>query len=182
MARFEAIVGAELAWVKAGRRQFSLHLGGDVLATLTWRERGRALGEWGVERFWFSHEGWFRPRTVVRRTAESAGAHDVMDTPIALFVHAGGGGSLVSPAGKLIVWKSPRFWAGERVWIDDTTVLVRVWPARGNAPTTVSVQPEAANRSEIPLLILLGQYLCVRAAREEEAAIVAATTVISAGS
>jgi hypothetical protein len=62
------------------------------------------------------------------------------------------------------------------------TELVRFHPARYTA-VVVTTPPEATHRPELPLLILLGQYLVVLAARDaEEAGTAAAVAAVVASS
>ena len=101
-------IGIEMIWVqsKRSRPQFELRSGEDVVATLSMHKKGRALGQWDEQRFWFSQEGWFRRRTIIRG-APSNGDHgdDTFDAnaeSLAMFVHQGSGGTLVVPGGRLL--------------------------------------------------------------------------------
>lgn len=171
------MVGGELVWRKPRRTKlaFELCAGENVLATLTGHKRGRALGQWGEQRYWFNQEGWFRRRTIIRNAAGDT--FDANAEPLAMFVHQGSGGTLVFPDGRLFTWKKPKRWTNERVWVDATSELVRFEPANWRSHVTVTIQRQAASRPEIPLLALLGQYLHVRATQDAEAAGVAASVV-----
>lgn len=177
---FETLVGIEMIWVQPrhSKPQFELRSGENVLATLAWHKKGRALGQWDEQRFWFSQEGWLRRRAIIR--GPSTNGEDTFDAnaePLALFIHQGSGGSLVFPDGHLLTWKKPKFWTNGHIWVSATTELVRFQPANWRSQVTVTIQPEAASRPETALLVLLGQYLHVRATQEAETAAVAATVV-----
>lgn len=180
---FETLVGIEMIWAQPRRSkpQFELRSGENVLATLTWHKKGRALGQWDEQRFWFSQEGWFRRRTIIRGAPPSDDdGDDTFDAnaePLAMFVHQGSGGTLVFPDGRLLSWKKPKFWTNGHIWVSATTELVRFQPANWRSQVTVTIQPEAAARPETALLVLLGQYLHVRATQDAETAAVVATVV-----
>jgi hypothetical protein len=181
---FHEIVGVELSWVqpKRSKSRFELRSGASVLATLTGHKKGRALGQWNEQhqeqRYWFSQEGWFRRRTIVRNAASNADDRfDANAEPLAMFVHQGSGGSLVFPDGRELTWKKPKRWTNARVWASATSELVRFQPANWHSRVTVMIQPEAAAQPEIPLLLLLGQDIHIRAMQDAEAAGVAASIV-----
>ena len=177
---FDALVGIEMIWVqpRRSRPQFELCSGEDVVATLAWHKKGRALGQWDEQRFWFSQEGWFRRRTIVR--GASANGDDTFDANVAslaMFVHQGSGGTLVFPDGRLLSWKKPKIWTNGHIWVSATTELVRSQPANWRSQVAVTIQPEAVTRPETALLVLMGQYLHVRATQDAETAAVVATVV-----
>ena len=178
---YHEIVDVELTWVQPRRSKprFELRFGEHVLATLTGHKGGRALGQWGEQCYWFSQEGWFRRRTIVRNAASDADdTYDANAEPLALFVHQGSGGTLVFPDGRLLTWKKPKMWTSERVWVDAaSTAMVRYRLGAWRSSVTVMIEPQAATQPEIPLLVLLGQYLHVRAAQDEETASVVASVV-----
>ncbi len=175
------IVDVELTWVQPRRSKprFELRFGERVLATLTGHKGGRMLGQWGELRYWFSQEGWFRRRTIVRHAASDADdTFGANAEPLALFVHQGSGGTLVFPDGRLLTWKKPKMLTSECVWMDAaSTALVRYRLGAWRSSVTPMIEPQAAAQPEIPLLVLLGQYLHVRAAQDEETASVVASVV-----
>jgi hypothetical protein len=158
-----------LVWVKPrrSRRQFALRSGDTVLATLTWTRGSSALAQWGASQYHFNRQGWLRPRVFVR----DASAGDTSE-PLATFTQRGG--ALTFPDGRVFLWKKPKWLTNERIWADAAgTELVRFRAGR-HSTVSVTTPPEAAQQSELPVLILLGQYLLVLAAQDEAA--VAATT------
>jgi hypothetical protein len=166
---FAADLGRELLWVKPKwtRRQFALRSGDTILATLTWTRGSSALAQWGASQYRFSRQGWLRPRVLIR----DASADDTSE-PLATFTQRGG--ALTFPDGRIFVWKKPKRLTNERIWADAAgTELVRFRAVR-RSTVTVTTPPESAQQLELPVLILLGQYLLVLAAQDEEA--VAATT------
>lgn len=177
---FHTLVGIEMIWVQPRRSKprFELRYGEDVLATLAFHNKGRALGQWGEQRFWFSQLGWFHRRIIIR--AAPSHGDDIFDAnadSLAMFVHQGSGGSLVFLDGHLLTWKKPKVWTNGHTWSSATTELVRFQPANWRSQVTVTIQPEAATRPETVLLVLLGQYLHVRATQDAETAAVAAIVV-----
>lgn len=177
---FHALVGIEMIWVQPRRSKprFELRYGENVLATLVWHKKGRALGQWDEQRFWFSQQGWFHRRTIIREALPNGDdTFDANTDSLAMFVHQGSGGSLVFPDGHLLTWKKPKIWTNGHTWASATTELVRLQPANWRSQVTVTIQPEAATRPETALLVLLGQYLHVRATQDAETAAVAATIV-----
>jgi len=160
----------ELLWVKPTwyRLRFELRAGETLVATLASDHRSHALAQWGESQYQFSRQGWLRPRIVVR----AAQSNDAAE-PLATFLPRSG--TLAFPDGRTLAWKKPKRLTGERIWVDAAaTELVRFHPAK-HSTVMVTTRLEAARRPELPLLILLGQYLIVLAGQDE--ASVAATTV-----
>lgn len=171
----------ELEWVKPRwtKLQFELRAGETMVATLAWVRGSRAVGEWADGQYRFSREGWFRPRILVRGAATEA--MDAHEEPIATFAYRGG--TLSFPDGRAFVWKKPKKLTTERVWVDSAaTVLVRVRPTAWHPTAAVTIQPEAAALPELPLLVLLGQYLIVLASQDAAAASAAGTVAVIASS
>lgn len=177
---FHTLVGIEMIWVQPRRSkpQFELHYGDNILATLAWHKKGRALGQWDEQRFWFSQLGWFHRRTTVYEAPSNGdNTFDANADSLAMFVHQGSGGSLVFPDGHLLTWKKPKIWTNGHTWTSATTELVRFQPANWRSQVTVTIQPEAATRPETALLVMLGEYLHVRATQDAETAAVVASVV-----
>jgi hypothetical protein len=164
--------GAGLVWTrpKESKRQFELQVADNtILATRTWGRGAHAQAQWGEIHYQFSRQGWFRPRIMVH-AADSAEA----GTPIATFAQHGG--VLRFPGDRAFFWKKPQWLTSERLWVDSAaTELVRFHPAR-HTTAAVTTPPGATHRPELPLLILLGQYLILLAAKDAEAAGTAAAT------
>lgn len=176
MRDLHEVTSEELRWVRHRRLklEFELRAGETVVATLAWTGRARALGAWAGGQYRFSREGWFRPRTLVR------GAEDTGE-PVATFAHRGG--ILTFLDGRLFRWKKPKRWTNERIWVDaSATELIRFRPSAWRSPGSVTIQAEAAHHRELPLLLLLGQFLLVLAAQEaEEASSAAMVPIIGSG-
>jgi hypothetical protein len=171
--------GAGLVWTKPkwSKSQFELHAADNtILATLAWGRGTRAQAQWGEIHYQFSRQGWLRPRILVR-DADSGEA----GTPIATFVQRGG--TLSVSDGRTLRWTKPKWLTSERIWVDSAaTELVRFHPAR-HTTVVVTNPPEATHWPELPLLILLGQYLIVLAAQDaEEAGTAAAVAAVVAAS
>src|SRR5690242_16056404 len=129
---FDTLIGIEMTWVqsKRSRPRYELRYGEDVMATLSWHKKGRALGQWVEQRFWFSQMGWFRRRTIVHRALSNGDdTFDANAESLAMFVHQGSGGTLVFPDGSLLTWKKPKIWTNGHIWVSATTELVHFQPA-----------------------------------------------------
>jgi hypothetical protein len=181
MRAFREVAAEELLWVrpKRLRLQFELRAGEDVVATLAWTRGSNALGEWAGGQYHFRRAGWLRPRIVVSDAAGGGQSAAGSPTePLATFTYRGG--MLTFPDGRAFTWTKPKRWTTERIWVDGAaTVLVHCRPARWRTPGAVTIQPEAAARRELPLLVLLGQYLLVQAAQESAASSAATVPIIS---
>ena len=172
MQELQEFIGQELHWIRPQRLRlaFELHAGEAVVATLDWGGRARALGTWAGGQYRVGREGWLRPRTLIY----DAGLNGSSE-PIATFTHRGG--TLNFPDGRTFLWKKPKGWTTERVWQDAAaTVLVRCRPGKWRVPSAVTVQSEAAHLSEVPLLVLLGQFLMVLA--EQDAAVASTAAIV----
>ena len=177
---------AELRWIKPrrSRRQFELHAGEAVVATLTWTRgaSASASGQLAGEQYRFGRQGWFRQRIVVHRSpaADAPDPTIASDAPLATFAHRS---ALAFADGRTFLWQKPKRWTNERVWVDSTgAVLARFAPSKGQTTVTLASEPRAARPPELPLLLLLGQYLLVLAAQDAEAASTAAVVAVIAGS
>jgi hypothetical protein len=169
--------GAELRWVKPKwlKRQYELRAGEEVVATLARVGGTGAIGEWSGGRYSFSQKGWFRQRILVSPEP----AMDA-EAPRATFTRRDG--VLTFADGRTFYWKKPSVWRSKRVWTDGEASLVGIDPASGYAEPHVTITPEGAQLVELPLLLLLGQYLIVRAREEADAASAATTATIVASS
>ena len=168
------VVGEELRWEKPKwlKRRYELRAGEEVVATLTQSGSSGALGEWSGGRYRFIQKGWFNPRVLIGDDATT----DVNAT-LATFTRRGG--VLTLTDGRTLLWMKPGFWKSKRVWSDGAASLVEFDPASGYASPVVTIAPEGARLAELPLLLLLGDYLIVRAREETDAASVAAATVVA---
>ena len=177
MQELEAYIGQELHWIRPQRLRlaFELHAGESVLATLDWDGRVRAVGTWAEGQYRVGREGWLQPRTLVYDTGSTGSGE-----PAAIFTHRGG--TLNFSPNRAFLWKKPKEWTTERVWQDAAaTVLVRCRPARWRVPSAVTVQPEAAGMPEVPLLVLLSQFLLVLAEQDAAMASTAAIVPVTSG-
>ena len=171
------IGGTEFQWCRSGQSKhaFQLRAVGQeaaVLATLTWQGAYNAVAELASSHYRFSREGWFRPHVVVRDTG--AGAPDA-DRLVATYTQRGG--ALTLADGLAFTWRKPQRWTNERDWVDDTGhTVMRLYPGKGQ--TSVVVDVPALEGSWVLLLLALGQYLLVLAAKEAEDAIAAAMTSV----
>jgi hypothetical protein len=176
MQTLQAIEGRDLRWVRPKRTKLAFQLRDEeaVLATLAWARGSRAQGAWARGQYDFRREGWLRQRILVHDAAAGDSGE-----PVATM--ASRGGALSLPDGRALLWKKPARWTNERVWVDsDATELVRFRPRRGE--TLVTIQPGASSLPDLPLLLLLGQYLLVLTQQDAVAATSAAMVPIIAGS
>jgi hypothetical protein len=169
-------IGAdELRWVKPRwwKRRYELRAGDEVVATLARSGGSGAIGEWSSGRYRFFQKGWFRPRVLV-----SSDPLGDTDTPLATYT--GRDGALTFADGRVFFWRKPGKWRSKRVWMDSAATLIAFDPASGYTPAQVTIASEGARLAELPLLLLLGEYLIVRAREDADAASAATTTAIIA--
>jgi hypothetical protein len=168
------VSGEELCWVKQKwlTRQHELRAGEEVVATLVRSGGSGAIGEWSEGRYYFSQQGWFNQRILV-----GDGAVPDVVTPLASFIRRGG--VLTLTDGRTVFWITPRCWKSSRVWSDGAATLVEFDPASGYASPQVTITEEGARLAEMPVLLLLGEYLIVRAREVADVASVAATAVVA---
>jgi len=172
--------GGDLRWVQPKRRKrdSELHSGATVVAALRWTAHARALGQWGAAQYEFSREGWLRQRVLVRDPGADAGP---ARGPLATYTQRGA--TLAFPDGRTFLWKKPRRLTRERLWADSAgTELVRFRPEKGSTLVLLGAA-DSAPPPELPLLVLLGQYMLVLAAQDaEEASVAASVTAVIASS
>jgi hypothetical protein len=168
-------VDGELRWVKPKwlKRSYELRAGEEVVATLVRSGGSKAIGEWSGGRYAFSQKGWFNQRILV-----GDGATTDANTPLATFTRRGG--VLTLADGRTLFWRKPSVWKSRHVWSDGAASLVEFDPASGYASPRVTIAPEGTSLDELPLLLLLGQYLIVRAREETDAASAATVATIIA--
>jgi hypothetical protein len=176
--------GRELLWVKPkwSRREFELRAGEVAVATLRWRRGSQAIAQWGASQYRFDCKGWFKPVIAVHEIDRG------QDTSEPLATLSRRSGTLRAADGRTFVWQKPkrastgRWWSGERVWLDTSgTELVRFRPGKHSRVEVIMAQAISA-QPELPLLILLGQYLIALAAQDAETASIAASAAVIAGS
>ncbi len=166
--------GSELRWIRPRRLRpdSELRAGDTLIATLTWARGSRASARWGATQYGFNRQGWFRPRILVHD--ERPEIATAPDAPVATFARD----ALTCADSHVYRWKKPKRWTNERMWVDAASIeLVRFSPGK-KSTNIVLVAPSSATPADLPLLILLGQYLLVLAAQDAEVASIAATTVV----
>ena len=174
------VMSEALQWVrpKRSKRAFELRAGEAVVATLVWTRGSSALAQWAQGQYRFSRQGWLRQRILVHGASSTTPV--ATDEPLATFAQRAG--ALTFPDGRAFLWRKPQRWTSERVWVDsNATALVR-FRSVGHAAVAVICQPEAVSLPELPLLLLLGQYLLVLASQDAEAASTAAVVAVIASS
>jgi hypothetical protein len=166
--------GEELVWVQpaAGRREHELRSGDDVIATLRFQRGSLADAEAEGHHWTFKRQGFWQPRVTVR----VAGS----DADLAVFrPHWAGGGTLEFADGRPINFRSANFWHSEWVWQEKDQPLILFKGRHGlvKAKGAVEIQPAAAGRPDVALLVLLGWYLILLHADDaaSSGALVAAT-------
>src|SRR5262249_40995659 len=72
MQAFES--GQAVRWIKPKRLQlrFELQAGEATVATLAWTRGSRALAQSAGSAYWFTREGFFRPRVLIRRATDTS--------------------------------------------------------------------------------------------------------------
>lgn len=149
------VAGQELIWVRPAmsRPDYELRAAGTVLATL----RGH-LGESEHHSWTFKREGWFRRRVTVHALDS--------DVDVGVFRWRWAeGGTLELPDGKTLHFGAAKNSSPLRCeWREtDGTPLVRYQtrPGFDMSEALVEIEQEAAAHSDLPLLVVLGEYLTV---------------------
>jgi len=185
MQEFDTVNAQEFNWVKssAGKRRYELRAGEAVVATLSWTRGRQAEAEWSKSRYRFSRQGWFRQRTLVFELPQAAPKPAVPEQSVAILVHQGSGGTLIFSNGRTFRWSKAGTWSNQQVWLDSHGgEVIRFAPGHRDATVVLHPATDLASIPELPLLLLLGQYLLVSAAEEAEAATTAALVAVIASS
>jgi hypothetical protein len=149
------LAGQELIWVqpKVSKPDYELRAAGTVVASL----RGRC-GESEHQSWTFKLEGWFRRRVTVHAPNSFAAA-------AAFRWRREEGGTLELPEGRLLHFGVAKNSSPARFdWLEsDGTPLVHFQTRAGfdASEALVEIEPEAAGLLELPLLVVLGEYLAV---------------------
>ncbi len=158
-----------LSWQQpqALRCEYELRAGDELLATLRKpRKLGRTMeAETGGARFTLEPSGFFR-RRVILREAGAAGEPAVFQSGFC------GGGRLALPDGRSYRFKMMSFWGGRWAFVDASDRPLVRFRSRNRlfrAGCDVEIDPGARALPELPVLLLLGWYLCLRI-REDAAA------------
>jgi hypothetical protein len=167
-------VGEELLWVQpaARKRDYELRASDDVVATLRFQRGSLADAEAEGHHWTFKRQGFWQPRVTVR----VAGS----DSDVAIFRPRWvGGGTLDFTDGRSVDLRSANFWQSEWVWQEKDQPLILFKGRHGlvKAKGAVEIQPAAAGRPDVALLVLLGWYLILLHADDaaSSGALVAAT-------
>ncbi len=169
MNTIREFAGQPLRWVqpKAVKQQFELHSGDEVLAVMQWQSswRSSATAETAEGNWSFNRRGFRQQVSIEANRA---------DLPIpTLSRRWTGSATLTFPDGQSYLWKRSGFWGIKRAWTTpDGVPLVTFKTAYGLFKTggEVAIEPTAATLPELALLMTLGWYLVVMAARDAAAA------------
>jgi hypothetical protein len=174
MRPISGAAGEELLWVQpaAGRREHELRAGDDVVATLRFQRGSLADAEAEGHHWTFKRQGFWQPRVTVRVAGSEA--------DLAVFrPHWAGGGTLELADGRTVNLHAANFWQSEWVWQEKDQPLILFKGRHGliKAKGAVEIQPGAAGRPDVALLVLLGWYLILLHADDtaSSGALVAAT-------
>jgi hypothetical protein len=167
--------GRELLWFQpsARKRDHELRAGDVVVATLRFQRGSLADAEGDGHHWTFKRQGFWNPRATVR----VAGS----DYDVAVFHPRWiGGGTLELADGRAVKFSSANFWQSEWVWLDKDQPVVHFKGRHGivKAKGAVEIQAGAANRTDLPLLVLLGWYLILLHADDAAAASGAASVAV----
>ncbi len=170
MHDIDAVSGQEVEWVRFSPRQrrYELRAGGEVVAFLTWARGSEAEGECSRRPYRFNRRGWVRRRTLVFSSPKSP-------LPLAIVVHRGSSGTLVFPDGRAFQWIGADRGSKDKLWCDHHGgELLRFSPMQARVGVTRGAAADRWSSEELPLLLLLGEYLLVSAQEDNEAATTAA--------
>jgi len=163
----------ELLWVQpaALKTAHELHAGDEVVATLTF-QRGSLADAVAADGHWtFKREGFWHPRVTVRVAGTG--------TDLGVFRPRWmGGGTLESPGGKAIDLSPANLWQTEWAWREGESTPLVFKGRHGliKSGARVEIAGDAFQRSDLPLLVLLGYYLILLYAQDVAAA--SATSVV----
>jgi len=166
--------GQELVWHRDGllKREFTLHAGDEPVATLQWQKAFGSLVLYATAdgSRTFKRGGFWHPHVTVRTEGS--------DADIATFeAHMGGGGTLVTQNSTRLDWKPANFWHSQWTWQDPAgTPLIHYRGREGlKLEGHVTIEPAAAARPDLSLLVGLGWYLLVLLAQDRNASVGAAS-------
>lgn len=171
----------DLTWVRPKRltQEYTLLRDRTTLATLRFGKRMGSLAsaEWGNSRWTFKRVGLFRPRVTVRVQGS--------EKDIAVFeLGWSWTGTLRFSPGPSYRWTSVSFWSQEWAFLrEDGSAAVRFWQRALGRKGRVKIESDSERLADLPVLVLLGWYLLVLIAREEDASAAATVSAVaSAGS
>lgn len=171
------VAGDQFAWVRAkglrGRYELRAEGANTPLAVLNVQD---SVGDAEIHgatyhTYHFARVGWLGSRVNVWANSLRA--------PIAVF-RGGWASSSVEIAGSTTYhWKKPHFWTPEHDWVDTAgQVLVRMRPLSGRE-VRVILEPMAQEKSDVELLVVLGEFLL--AVANQDALTGAVMSVVGAG-
>ena len=174
MKSIRELIGRELKWVqpRATKREFELHDGDDIVATLRFRSSfgSFAAVETGDGAWTFKRVGFWRTHVTI-----CAGGSE---QPIAVFRNNtwSAGGTLEFPDGRFLR-ANTNFWMTRYEFkTDSETPMVRFSRIGGalHLSAMVEIEPAAARLNELPWLVGLGWYLAIKMHDDAAAAAAAA--------
>jgi hypothetical protein len=148
---------------------FELRAADEVAGSLRWERASLARAELADGQWTFKRTGFWHPRITVRLPGS--------ETDLALFTPTWSGGGSLEMGGKRFAFRPANFWHSRWSWTDaGDEPLVHFSSRQGLLKTEgqVSLEPESESLPELSLLVTLGWYLLVMAAKDSAA--VAATT------
>lgn len=163
MKRIAEVAWQELHWTQAEglKGDYELRGGMEPVGRIHFERTTLATAEAEGAAWTFKREGFWRQHVTVREIGS--------DNNIAEFrPHLGGGGELHTAYGTTFHLGATNFWHPEWVWEAAGQPLVTFKPRSGVLKTEGSVEivRQALQAPELPLLVLLGWYLILLAAKD----------------
>lgn len=159
MRSIREVAEQPLRWSQpsALKREYELHAGDDVVATLRWQKTfgSLALAETAGGSWTFKRSGFLRPKVTVRMLGS--------EMEVGVFKPGWGGeGTLRFSEGPCYEWQNTSFWRSEWAFANDageSLVHFKPEPAFFKQSAEVKVELCAVALPELSLLTVLGWYL-----------------------
>lgn len=174
MKSLDKLGGCELVWSQPmlSRREFELHSGSDLVATLKWHRQfgSLATGECADGAWTFKRAGFLRPKVIVR-PADS-------EVEIAQY-EAGwaGGGQLLFSGGRGYYWRQRSFWHNVWAFENETGEIVTQFRADLHVfkhKVQLTILDVGKSGPDRTLLSILGLYLMILSDEDTTTAVTAA--------
>lgn len=164
-ANTTSLIGRELKWTqpRASKKEYQLRAGDEVLATLhfpsSWRSMASA--KHGDDCWTFKEAGHFWTHVDVRRCGDERVITSFK------FKHWDTDGTLETPGGRSFRLRT-NFWLDKSRFETESGEALVAFKAGGYCRynAEVEIRPQAANLTELPLLLCLGWYLAVKRLEE----------------
>ena len=169
MRKLSELAGMPLKWVQPStvKKHYELRAGDEPVATLQFRSLfgSYAIGASAEGRWTFKRVGFWQTRATVR----TAGS----ETEIASFRNGtwSSGGTLTLADGRELL-ATTNFWKSKMVFQDEQQAQLIQFENHGvlRLSSIVEIRPKAVNMPELPWIVMLGWYLCIKMSEDSTGA------------